>query len=95
MQSVVRIPLFATRPGEDESVPIGKVEVIANSSHESLAQLSYFLEHAEELQAQVSYLVDNLGKKNAAARKKKTNAASASTSDTLVGSEEVEAVHTS
>lgn len=96
VQSVVRIPLFATRPGEDESVPIGKVEVIANSSHESLAQLSYFLEHAEELQAQVSYLVDNLGKKNASSRKKATTVETAAKSNELVvGSEEVEAVHTS
>ncbi|MCC9641431.1 undecaprenyl/decaprenyl-phosphate alpha-N-acetylglucosaminyl 1-phosphate transferase [Rhodopirellula sp. JC740] len=59
-QNVVRIPLYATRPGDDEAVPIGKVEVITNSTTDSLVYLGYFLEHVEELQAQVHHLVDKL-----------------------------------
>jgi UDP-GlcNAc:undecaprenyl-phosphate GlcNAc-1-phosphate transferase len=91
VQSVVRIPLFATRPGEEEAVPIGKVEVIANSSHESLAQLSYFLEHAEELQEQVRHLVTNLDKKTAAARLNSSGKAAEPASEgQLLAPEEVE-----
>lgn len=58
-QSVVRIPLFASREhdGQSERVPIGRLEIIAASNADSLHRLSDFLEHAAELQIQVEQVV--------------------------------------
>ncbi|EMI58503.1 glycosyl transferase, family 4, conserved region-containing protein [Rhodopirellula sallentina SM41] len=62
MQSLVRVPLFVTRGvGEDsERVPIGRIEIIATSSEDSLNRLGDFLEHAGELQTQVEYVVKKI-----------------------------------
>jgi len=61
-QSVVRIPLLVSRQNGDETerVPIGKLEVIASSSPDSLNRLSDFLEHAAELQLQVEHVVKRI-----------------------------------
>ncbi|MFG0256050.1 MAG: undecaprenyl/decaprenyl-phosphate alpha-N-acetylglucosaminyl 1-phosphate transferase, partial [Rhodopirellula sp. JB053] len=62
MQSLVRVPLFVTRGiGEEaERVSIGRIEIIATSSEDSLNRLGDFLEHAGELQTQVEYVVKKI-----------------------------------
>lgn len=58
-QSLVRIPLFVYREAGEtrERVTIGRLEVVAPSSADSLSRLSDFLEHAAELQVQVEEVV--------------------------------------
>ncbi|MCM2373194.1 MraY family glycosyltransferase [Aporhodopirellula aestuarii] len=62
LQSVVRIPLLVSREnGEEvEQVPIGRIEIIATSTSDSLSRLGDFLEHAAELQLQVEDVVDRI-----------------------------------
>ncbi|MEM1226056.1 MAG: MraY family glycosyltransferase [Planctomycetota bacterium] len=59
-QSRVRIPLFVQRRGEEELVPIGQVDVIANANETMHERLSDFLTHASELQTQVQELIDRM-----------------------------------
>ena len=61
-QNVVRVPLFAWRGSDDsrEHVPIGRLEVVADSSPGSLERLGDFLEHAAELQTQVESVAERL-----------------------------------
>ncbi|MEM6362917.1 MAG: MraY family glycosyltransferase [Planctomycetota bacterium] len=60
LQSRVRVPLFARRPGEDEHVPIGHVDVIAAGNEQMHERMSDFLIHASELQTQVEELVERI-----------------------------------
>jgi len=67
-QSVVRIPLYAHRNGEDAPVPIGRVEIIAANCGDSHEKLAEFLVHAGELQTQVEQLVEQLDRQQRAKR---------------------------
>ncbi|WP_184308467.1 MraY family glycosyltransferase [Aporhodopirellula rubra] len=62
MQSVVRIPLLVNRgTGEQaERVPVGRIEIIATSSPDSLNRLGDFIEHANEIQIQVERVVEKV-----------------------------------